>query len=346
MKGIFVPIVAVTAIGAAGMGVSGLKDTVQPPAPPSGLDAHETHGSTSLLGQFRTSASSYLWLRADLYLHNGVEMRVLTEAELKAGHKGVGTADQIMGDEETHVTTIPTKDRDFRGIFGDVERSVSAFTDMKAHHHNNPEQSLPLFRLMTWLDPQFVTGWQVGASIIARERSDSATAKALAFLEEGIRNNPKSLTLHVELARLKITRQQELDDAIVFLSKAVRLGFALGDKLTEADQDTLEDAFRWLALCYRNTGQFKLMRATAVTGLKIFPEDQVLTGLLKVAPSILTTEGADQWSKSLISATESEDLFKCKVLDNHDDHDHDHKHGHDHEHGHGHDHGSHGHDHH
>lgn len=333
MKNPLLPIIAIGTLGAAGMSVSGLKETVHPPEPPAGLDAHETHGSTTILGQFRTSASSWLWLRADLYLHNGVEMRQLTEGELKSGHKGVGTSDQLMGDESTVVTTIPTKERDFRGIFGDVERAVSAFRDMKNHEHNDPEQSLPLFRLMTWVDPQFITGWQVGGAVMARGRNEVATNKALAFLGEGLEQNPESIVLRTEIARLKITRQKKLEEAIEILSGALKIAADKLDKLAENDKAALQDAFRWLALCYRNTGRYKLMRTTALMGLKVFQEDEVLGHLTTYAPSILTEEGAKSWLKGANDSIDEESLFKNEILE-HEDHDHDHEHEHGDGHGH------------
>ncbi len=350
MKNAALPIATLAVLGAAGMSVSGLKDTVQPPVPTAGLDAHETHGSTSLLGQFRTSASSWLWLRADLYLHNGVEMRVLTETELKAGHKGVGTSDQLMGDEMKHVSAIPTKDRDFRGVFGDVERAVSAFKDMKNHSHNDPQQALPLFRLMTWIDPQFIPGWQIGGAVIARGRTEDAVNRALAFLKDGAKNNPNNITLKTEVARLLITRQGKLDEAIELLKDALRIGYKQGEHLSEDEATALEDSFRWLALCYRNTAQFQLMRATALAGLKVFPDDQVLPHLLTVAPSILSDAGAKEWAKRANTTVDTDEVFKSRILE--DDHDHeghdhdgdghedhspeDHDHGHDHDHDHDH----------
>ena len=166
----------------------GIGDLVNPPIPPAGLEAHETHASASLLGQFRTSASSMLWLRTDLYLHNGVEMRPLTDQEVSEGKKGVGGAKdghEAIVNDDAIVTVVPSAQQDFRGVFGDVERAVNAYRDMRGHEHRDPVQALPLFRLMTWLDPQFVTAWVTGATIIARDRSSEGTTRALSFLAEG-----------------------------------------------------------------------------------------------------------------------------------------------------------------
>lgn len=104
------------AIG-AGWNAVGLRDQVDPPHPVAGLDANDSSASASLLGQFRTTTSSWLWLRTDLYLHNGVELRPLTNAERSRGAKGVGSSEKDLGqalNEDSVVTSIPSPDRDFR----------------------------------------------------------------------------------------------------------------------------------------------------------------------------------------------------------------------------------------
>ena len=40
-----------------------VKPEVEPKGRVAGLNAHETHASASLLGQFRTSVSGWLWVR-------------------------------------------------------------------------------------------------------------------------------------------------------------------------------------------------------------------------------------------------------------------------------------------
>src|SRR5688500_7510109 len=84
---------AVGAMAGCGLFVATLGPILQPPEAPAGLDAHETNASASLLGQFRSSASAWLWLRTDLYLHNGVEMRPMTEWEKKSGVQNHGAAE-------------------------------------------------------------------------------------------------------------------------------------------------------------------------------------------------------------------------------------------------------------
>jgi hypothetical protein len=226
-KHVLGPTLACSAALATGLNVQSLQKQVNPPARVAGLEAHETHASASLLGQFRTNGSSWLWLRTDLYLHNGVELRPLTEAERRIGRKGVGSAEadlgKAMGDDDV-VTSIPSADRDFRGWFGELERATAPYRGMTNHTHNDPEQALPLFRLMTWLDPSFIDGWTTGATVIARERNKEGTRKSLQFLHEGLQANPGSVSILNNIAFIHITRQRDLATAVRYLEGQGRPG--------------------------------------------------------------------------------------------------------------------------
>ncbi len=267
-----------------GVYASTLTDVVQPKIKPAGLDAHETHGASSLMGQFRTSVSSWLWLRTDLYLHNGVEMRHLTEAEMSHGHHGVGSADnhdQALHNDDLIVTVVPSKDRDFRGIFGDIDRATKAYKDMAHHTHNDPELALPLFRLMTWLDPTFVPGWTTAASVIVRDRNEPAIRQAIALLREGLAANPNSVSILSELGFITSARLKDLRGAAAYFDQARLAGKDVLDRLDDEDQTALLYSYRWLGLIYRDLGEFESKQSIVEEGASLFPEDPVLNRLLK-----------------------------------------------------------------
>ena len=210
----------------SGFFASRLTDDLALPKSHAGLNAHETHASATLLGQFRTSVSSWLWLRTDLYLHNGVEMRQLTEAERKRGKAGVGNSEagqDALHDDFSIVTVIPGKERDFRGFFGDMERATKTYKRMEGHTHAEPKSALPLFRLMTWLDPQFIPGWTTGATILGRERTEDAVQKGITLLKEGLEHNPNSPSVLSELGRFYASKQRDFAKAVPYLRRAVDL---------------------------------------------------------------------------------------------------------------------------
>lgn len=250
------------------------------------VDVHESSGAASLFGQFRTNTSSWLWLRTDLYLHNGVEMRPLTDAERRGGKE----AESAHGDDGLHerddlVTVIPGREHDFRGIFGDIERATTAYKPMKNHTHNDPVQALPLFRLMTWIDPKFLRGWLVGASVLARVDH----AEAERYLRDGLRENPTSIALHAELGALEAGKSKDYIAALTYFDRALALGekrFAQGVPDPESDEaQGMLSALQWASLCYRELAESgrqldfdpkARMRAVASYGLALFPDDPVL----------------------------------------------------------------------
>jgi len=278
----------------AGTSIGVVKPEVQPRTKVVGLDAHETHASATLLGQFRTSISSYLWLRTDLYLHNGVEMRRLTDAEIQAGKKGVGSSDNHHGDhghnDDFVVTVVPSADRDFRGFLGDIDRAKSAFKDMKGHSHQNPKQALPLFRLMTWVDPYFVPGWTTGASVLAMGEDRAGAEKAVQFLNDGLKHNPDSIAILNQLGYTHLVRLRSYQAAVQPFENAIKAAKSVPvERLDEEDTESLINAYRWLALTYRDTGELGSMYRVLREGVARFPDDVPLNRMLNVRPSIVVT---------------------------------------------------------
>lgn len=259
------------------------------------LNAHETHGASSLLGQFRTSVAAWLWLRTDLYLHNGVEMRPMSKREIAHGVASEAPSEHdhhALGDEEHVVTTVPSAERDFRGILGDIDRAVSTYKPMDRHSHNDPKAAIPLFRLMTAVSPDFVIGWITGASVMARDPRDISVA--MDFLERGLAANPKSIAILTEIGRLRTTKLHQLTAAIGAFEEARRIAQST-QPLSEEDVDTLADTYRWLCLCYRNRCQFDRMRSVAIEGLQRFENDPILMRMSKSPPLVLSRESLVRW---------------------------------------------------
>ncbi len=318
---VWLPITIICALAAvSGFTVTDVKDQVHPKGRYSGLDAHETHASASLLGQFRTNISGWLWVRADLYLHNGVTMRPLSEQELLNGRKGVGSsdnADNQLHDDSKVVTVIPSAERDFRGVFGDLDRATKAYQDMTGHSHNNPKQSLPLFRLMTWLDPNFIPGWTTGAAVLAMGKDRNSYFEAVKLLNEGLEKNPDSISILDQLGFTYIARVRDLASAEKVLERAQATGkrYDLQD-IPEDERESLLSAYRWLALVYRQYGKLDLQYAVMREGLELFPGDAVLERMLNAPPLVLAPQ------------KERQEEVRPEEPDHSHDHDHDHSHPH------------------
>jgi hypothetical protein len=278
---------------AVGTQTDQIKGIVNPPQRIVGLEAQDTHAAVSLLGQFRTSLSSFLFLRADLYLHGGVEMRPLSEAEIKAGRIGVGgsASEKVkLHDDSKIVTVVPASSEDFRGVFGDVERAVASYRDMKGHHHQSPVQTLPLFRLMTWLDPQFIQGWTTGGQIIIWDRKPGSAAKSIEFLTQGLNQNPDSIDILAQIGYTYLREdhgKRDFAKAIPYLEKAKNVGVTNFKILSDQEKDALERSFRSLSICYRETSRYTEMKANAQLGLDIFGQDGSLRIHLEQAEKLL-----------------------------------------------------------
>ncbi len=295
------------AVLGAGWRLPELRPIVSPPQGSSGLDAHETSATASLVGQFRTSLSSWLWLRTDLYLHNGVMMRRMTREEIASGREAEtprheGEHDEIAKGETDVVTVIPPKERDFRGVFGDVERAVSAYKNMKGHTHNDPRKALPLFRLMAWLDPEFVAAWTTGAYVYSLDRTPEAYARAIAFLREGLRANPNSIELHQQMGQALLVWRRQPEQARRHFERAIKLGRRARAEMGEETSEALLSAYRWLALILRDSGERPAMRRVAWEGLRAFPDDAVLARLAVDPPSIFTDEAVERMIRSAMDA--------------------------------------------
>lgn len=284
MRPAWMPWLGLIALCGAAMGLgrnSGeARDAVLPPGRPAGLGAHETHAATSLLGQFRSSVGSWLWLRTDLYLHNGVEMRPLTDSERHAGDRAASAAqaeDRHLHDDSAFTTVVPSARHDFRGVFGDVERATQTWKDMRGHSHNDPRAALPLYRLMTWVDPSFVPGWTVGANILARGKTEPGNRAALAFLDQGREANPDSIAIEQEIAYVWARKIGDWERALPHFEAARAIGRKRTKLADETESEALLDTYRWLCLIYRDSARLADQAATAREGLERFPGDPVLT---------------------------------------------------------------------
>ncbi|MEI7577326.1 MAG: tetratricopeptide repeat protein [Armatimonadota bacterium] len=269
-----------------GANTSSIKESVNPAIKPVGLEAQDSHAAASLLGQFRTSASSWLFLHADLYLHNGVEMRPLTDAEIKNGRKGVGgdSKEEKIHDDSKIVTVIPSEKIDFRGIFGDIERATTSYKDMTGHSHNTPKDSLPLFRLMTFLDPQFVSGWTTGANIMLWEKDREGFRKALVYLNEGLQHNPKSIDILSQIAFCHLKEfegKRDFAQALPFLQRASVIAHENWGHLSEDEIEASQTNYRRLAVTLRELGKKDEERRIVLEGLEHFPGDTPLAFMLR-----------------------------------------------------------------
>lgn len=245
--------------------------------------------TASLFGQFRSSMADFLWLKVDKYMHNGVELRGLTAQETKKADTELAKTDEkdVAGGFAQHAeetTVVPSAKNDWRGILGDVERAVQPYQDMSNHKHRDPKEALPLYRLMTASNPNFIPGYVYGAAMISRDKTKYA--EALAFLKEGETNNPNSIEIKTEIGMMYVSKLREFEKAPPSLVQAIEIASRRDSaSFTEDEKEAWQNAFRWLVLAYRYQGERQKAHEAATAGLKLFPEDVTCRKQLEIERS-------------------------------------------------------------
>ncbi len=222
-----------------------------------------------------------MWVKSEQVLHGGVEH---DEAAGEAEHAHDGHHDEHHEEENGnhgHVLAIPSKEEDFRGVLGDLERAVKPYSDEQGMEiHRDQAQTLPFFRLMTRLDPHFIRGYTTGGAILCE--SGKHAEAGLRFLQEGLRHNPESFEIHTEVGRFHLVYFRDFVAAERHLNQALAL--AQRDRaLSEEEFGAVTDAFRWLALCYVSSGKSERAVQVAKTGLAVVGPDVVLEKVLNRA---------------------------------------------------------------
>ncbi len=252
------------------------------------LDAqtlYDRHAMVSVIGELRSSLAGYLWVKTDEYTHGGVQLRPMTEREKRLGTaREASSADEVYHHED-ETSVIPEPERDPRWLWGDIERQVKPFFDVRHHFHRPVREVLPLYRFMTWVDPTFVQGYLVGAQMILFDNKRNLR-EAMAFLKEGARHNPRSIALFTELGRHTLVQLGDDAQAERYLRQAVangdwwaRAGNASMILQNPFEREGWRDAYRWLAILKHREQRLSEQREWARRGLTYFPDDPVLQQL-------------------------------------------------------------------
>jgi len=139
-------------------------------------------------------------------------------------------------------TVIRDATDDFRGFIGYLERNVKPWRDPRLpHQHTEGTELLPWFRLQTLSDPHNVRSYLIGSWWL-KAKGDTQVLEALAFVEEGIRNNPDAFQLHLMKGSIlfKLNRREE---AAAAYEKAVDLARRI--RPPEGDDDPKAEELGW-----------------------------------------------------------------------------------------------------
>lgn len=247
---------------------------------------YEDKPVTSLVGEFRGTLAGFLYARADEYMHGGVIMRAATPQEIDSGARLASHGDDMRdthGKGETSV--IPEPERDARGFWGQLERDTQPFMDIRHHKHKDITEALPLFRMMTWSDPHFVEAYNFGAFLVFSAAKDHNLQRALEFLEEGIKNNPRSYVLHTEYGQYQLNNAKNVVEAQKHFMASTLIVESTPpaeiEKVDPQDQEEAERGWEYLVITYRKQGDYANELLWAKKGLQRYPDSPTFHRSLK-----------------------------------------------------------------
>jgi len=164
-----------------------------------------------MLGEVRTTMADMMFVKTELYLHNGVAYAAHLDMDAMQSTGEIAA----KPDADRIATMIPDAPNDFRGIVGELERRVKPWHGPDVPDvHSSATELLPWYRVMTVSDPHNVRAYLVGGWWLKGAKPE----EGLKFAEEGIASNPKAFQLRymkgqilLELARR--ARESGADDA-------------------------------------------------------------------------------------------------------------------------------------
>ena len=218
-----------------------LPELLKQPDTEGAQEVFEDKPTASIVGEFRTSAASYLYSKAHEYMHGGVIFRAATEQEISSGKRLAGHGDSLEDHHGTRETSVvPEADYDPRTFWGELERRTQPWMDIRHHGHNDLAEALPLFRMMTWSDPHFIEGYDMGSYLVFSAAKDNKVERAMDFLAEGIAHNPNAWRLHKSYGHYALTLKKDGPLALKHLQKAVEILEARA-KLPKREQTARQD---------------------------------------------------------------------------------------------------------
>ena len=162
----------------------------------------------NFLGEGRKLFAEKLFIRSDVYFHSGYYPSIFDQAKGKKENHLVETAGAHDSSGPAHGQSghvhHDDEEEDFLGPPTDVMDRFARHFFVSQHSHltekgsNAPKEILPWIKLAAELDPNKIESYTVGAFWL---RQLNKNAEAEQFLREGLRRNPRSYELMLELGR-------------------------------------------------------------------------------------------------------------------------------------------------
>lgn len=249
-----------------------------------GSRGDQRFNAMTLLGQFRVSINKYFWLRTEDYLHFGIMRNSYTRKKFQ--QEMTDGSLSIIGrfSNDGRDTTSRPKERDWRGVFKHFE-----YIQPVKGYHGDPSELLPWYRTQTAVNPNDTSAYVNGAFFLAdfHDKFD----EALAFLHEGIVNNPESPDIHFAIGRLYFEKWKKYDEAIPYLEKAVAYGREIQDRNPTQDR-VVGNSYVFLVNAYRKTDDLDSALRVAEDGVTVCPDIGIVRTSLRLVKKDIEKEKA------------------------------------------------------
>ncbi len=211
MKPILQVPITLGAVGLMGLIPPAVRDHVhaEPTYQPSEIEAAKESIALSLLGQLQLSVGDLMWMKSMEYLHVGMVQRMPTRAEEARGYRRREAVNAAAGLGHVEgVQLVLDQERDWRGLFGEIERHVKPYDT--AHKHDDPVELIPWYELAVRLNPRLERLYTLGAFYLADFAHEPGEAREM--LEAGLKANPNSFEIHGALGRLYVDFAERLGE--------------------------------------------------------------------------------------------------------------------------------------
>jgi len=218
-------------------------------------------GAARLFGRFRVAASDVLFVKTEQYFHGGVDYAPhLRLASLSAGED----AEHALGPCGYAETIIPPPEKDWRGFVGALEREVNPWLHPDSpHKHAASKELLPFYWLAVRANPHNTRAYRIGVFWLTNLKTEAALGEALAFADEGLRNNPDCFALD-KTRGVVLLRMGKLKEALVAFERAARAGLrqrpregVASERWDEDLEEELESALRYGVLTMEQLGLYR-----------------------------------------------------------------------------------------
>jgi tetratricopeptide (TPR) repeat protein len=236
-----------------------------------------------LLGNGRQLLANHFMTKADVYFHSGYYPTIFDKKPVHHEDHlaGGGQADHPEGDqsEAGHKDEGDehSEDADFLGPPGDLFERIGRNAMITEHthlEHGNEREILPWLKLTAELDPHRIQAYTVASYWLANRLGKQKEAEE--FLREGLRQNPDSYEILLELGKLYWNFEHDAEHAATVWQMSLRRWLQQEPQKEKPNNAALYDLTLGLARYEEQRGDYQRAIAYLERARTISPSPEAL----------------------------------------------------------------------